>query len=128
VTRARARRLLVVEDDPEIRYLLSVVLGGEQQEVVTASSREEALRVLGAEEVALVVLDLILSDIDGRSLLSRIREDPKTAATPVVVLTGRVGPDTRQDVKMPWSARRRRKTWGKMPRRGFTTADRGAVT
>ena len=97
MTGARARRLLVVEDDPEIAYLLSVVLAGEDREVVIAGSGEEALRVLAAGDVALVVLDLILPDIDGRSLLAQVREDQKTASTPVVVLTARAGPDTRQD-------------------------------
>ena len=97
MTASRARRLLVVEDDPEIAYLLSVMLAAEDREVVTAGSGEEAMRVLGAGEVALVVLDLILPDIDGRSLLSQIREHPERAHLPVVVLTARAGPDTRQD-------------------------------
>ena len=97
MTDARARRVLVVEDDPEISYLLSVVLAGDDREVVVAANGEEALRVLRGGEVALVVLDLILPDVDGRSLLSQVREQPETASLPVVVLTARAGPDTRQD-------------------------------
>lgn len=91
------QRVLVVEDDPEIAYLLSVVLAAENREVVVAPSGEEARRALEAGAVDLVILDLILPDVDGRSLLQELRDHASTAAVPVVVLTARVGPDTRQD-------------------------------
>ena len=97
MTPSVTHRLLVVEDDPEIAYLLSVVLAGEDREVVLAATGEEARRVLEAGNVDLVILDLILPDVDGRSLLSQVRDDQQTAAVPVVVLTARAGPDTRQD-------------------------------
>ena len=97
MTAAGAQRLLVVEDDPEIAYLLSVVLGVDGREVVLAPSGEEAMRELQRGRVDLMILDLILPDVDGRSLLSQVRDDPATASLPVVVLTARVGPDSRQD-------------------------------
>lgn len=97
MTVAGIQRVLVVEDDPEIAYLLSVVLAAEGREVVVTHSGEEARRPLEAGGVDLVVLDLILPDIDGRSLLSQIRDHSQTASVPVVVLTARVGPDTRHD-------------------------------
>ncbi len=91
------QRILVVEDDPEIAYLLHVVLSEEGREVILASSGEEAGSRLAEGRVDLVILDLILPDADGRSLLSGLRDSPETAAVPVIVLTARVGPDTRQD-------------------------------
>lgn len=97
MTASRAHRLLVVEDDPEIAYLLRAVLAGEGREVVVARTGQQARSVLEAGDVDLVVLDLILPDVDGRSLLTQVREHPRTAAVPVVVLTARSGPDTRQD-------------------------------
>ena len=97
MTPSVAHRLLVVEDDPEIAYLLSVVLAGEDREVILAATGEEARRTLEAGQVDLVILDLILPDVDGRSLLTQVRDDQQTAAVPVLVLTARAGPDTRQD-------------------------------
>jgi two-component system, cell cycle response regulator len=97
VTDAGVQRVLVVEDDPEIAYLLSVVLAAEDREVLLARSGEEARGSLEGGAVDLVILDLILPDVDGRSLLQRIRDHEATAAVPVVVLTARVGPGTRQD-------------------------------
>ena len=97
MTLPRDHRLLVVEDDPEIAYLLSVVLGGRDRQVVVAHTGEQARSALESDDIDLVVLDLILPDVDGRSLLTEVREHPRTAAVPVVVLTARARPDTRQD-------------------------------
>jgi diguanylate cyclase (GGDEF)-like protein len=91
------QRLLVVEDDPEVRYLLTAILSGEGREVLAASNGEEARGCLEGAGVDLVVLDLILPDMDGRSLLSEMRSRAETAAVQVIVVTARGGPESRQD-------------------------------
>src|SRR5688500_788627 len=48
-------------------------------------------------DLDLVVLDLILPDVDGRSLLTDMRGRPETAAVQVIVVTARGGPEARQD-------------------------------
>jgi len=53
--------------------------------------------VLEDEAIDLIVLDLILPDMDGRSLLTAIRERPETASVPVVVVSARGGAEIRQD-------------------------------
>jgi DNA-binding response OmpR family regulator len=92
-----ARRVLIVEDDPEILYLLSVILDEPDREVLTASTGAEAEAVLGSTPVDLVVLDLILPDADGRALLTELRARPETATVPVVVSTARSGAQIRQE-------------------------------
>jgi len=91
------QRILVVEDDPEIAYLLDTVLVADDREVILAQSGVEARHVLGHGGADLVILDLILPDVDGRSLLTEMREHPETAAVPIVVVTARVGAESRQD-------------------------------
>lgn len=91
------QRLLIIEDDPEIQHILSVVLAAEDREIVPVETAAEAKSVLESQDVDLVVLDLILPDADGRSLLSELRAGRSTAAIPVVVTTARAGPDVRQD-------------------------------
>lgn len=91
------QRLLVVENDPEIRYLLTAVLAGTDREVLTAASGVEASRHLDGGGIDLVILDLILPDVDGRSLLAQMRDRPETAPIQVVVVTARGGPEARQD-------------------------------
>jgi diguanylate cyclase (GGDEF)-like protein len=91
------QRLLVVEDDPEIRYLLTTVLAGDGREILAAESGREARLHLEKGDLDLVVLDLILPDVDGRSLLTEMRGRPQTAAVQVMVVTARGGPEARQD-------------------------------
>lgn len=91
------RRVLIVEDDPEIQYLLTVILEDEDRELVSAGTGAEAWLVLQEQQVDLVVLDLILPDMDGRTLLTQLRERPETATTPVVVISARSGPEIRQE-------------------------------
>jgi CheY-like chemotaxis protein len=87
------QRLLVVEDDPEIRYLLTTVLAGDGREILAAESGREARLHLEKGDLDLVVLDLILPDVDGRSLLTEMRGRPQTAAVQVMVVTARGGPE-----------------------------------
>lgn len=83
----RSRHLvLVVDDDAELTHLLRATLSATGR-VVVADSRAAAERFLVAETPSLILLDLVLPDGDGRSLLMRLRERPATAAVPIVVLT-----------------------------------------
>ncbi len=91
------QRLLVVEDDPEIRYLLTAILAGEGREIAAAATGKEARLHLDSGTLDLVVLDLILPDVDGRSLLSAMRDRPETASVQVVVVTARGGTESRED-------------------------------
>lgn len=97
MTPDNVRRILIVEDDPEIQYLLSVVLEDDGREIFTAGGGAEAQAILDQESIDLVILDLILPDIDGRTLLAGLRERPETATIPVVVMSARGGAEVRQD-------------------------------
>jgi len=78
--------VLVIEEDPEIRHLLSVVLAREGREVVSVGDASSLSAFLDSHVVHLVVLDLLLSDTDGRDLLRDMRESPSTTHAPVIVL------------------------------------------
>lgn len=78
-------RVLVVDDDQDIRTLLADVLARADLEVSTAASGREALRQTFAHRPDLVVLDLGLPDIDGLEVL----DEASTLRVPVLVLTAR---------------------------------------
>ncbi len=99
-----AAQILVVEDDAAIRENLVEVLSDEGHVVTEAVNLSDALRlVFGGDTKP----DLIISDIamqgqdDGLVLLQRVRRDPNTAATPVILLTARIArEDTRQGMNL----------------------------
>jgi len=80
-------KILVVEDDKFLRELISRKLSGEGFEVSEAIDGEEGIKKIKEEKPALVLLDLILPGVDGFEVLSKIREDPNMAQTPVIVLS-----------------------------------------
>ena len=86
--------VLVVEDDRELRELVRRYLERAGHAVHTTGSGAEALGLLAAGGVDLVVLDLGLPDVDGLEVLAAARE---RRDIPVVVLTARTGVDDRID-------------------------------
>jgi DNA-binding response OmpR family regulator len=89
--------ILIVEDDPEIHYLLCAILEGPHRRIIGVRSGAEAEAILDSETLDVVVLDLLLPDVDGRILLRQIRERPNTAAVPVVVISARGGREIREE-------------------------------
>jgi two-component system OmpR family response regulator/two-component system alkaline phosphatase synthesis response regulator PhoP len=82
-------RVLVVEDDPAIRELISLHLKLEGYGVVPSADGAEALRLARAERFDLIVLDILLPGLDGISVLGAIRRESANEATPILMLTAR---------------------------------------
>ena len=82
-------RVLVVEDEPDIRDLLTFHLEREGYQVVTCRSGLDALRQATAGAPDLVLLDLMLPEMDGLEVCRRLRQEPRTAALPLVILTAK---------------------------------------
>ncbi len=79
-------RILVVDDEPQIRRFLRISLEAEDYSVVEAQSGKEAVIKAATEKPELVVLDLGLPDLDGLEVLKQIRE---WSEVPVLVLSVR---------------------------------------
>jgi len=82
-------RVLIVEDEPDIRELVVHHLKREGYLVSAASSGEEALRQVQAAPPDLVLLDLMLPAMDGLEVCRRLRQDPATVSLPIVMLTAK---------------------------------------
>ena len=83
----RGRRILVVDDDPDIRALAKLALSQDGNTVIEASSGQEALASIAAQAPDLLVLDLLMPEQGGLEVLKILRSRPATAGLPVVVLT-----------------------------------------
>lgn len=81
-------RVLIVDDDPPIRRLFRAKLAQDAHEILVASTAEEALEIIAACEIDVVVLDLILPGMDGFEFCRRVRLDYPEAVIPVIVVTG----------------------------------------
>lgn len=82
-------KILVVEDEKDIRELLKTYLAMQGFEVLLAADGEEALQVAQHELPHLVLLDLMLPGIDGYEVCRRLRRSIKTANIPIIMLTAR---------------------------------------
>ena len=81
--------MLVVEDEPAIRELVSLHLKLEGYGVVPSADGSEALRLARAERFDLIVLDIMLPGLDGVSVLGAIRRESANQDTPILMLTAR---------------------------------------
>jgi DNA-binding response OmpR family regulator len=82
-------RVLVVEDEPDISGLLAFHLEREGYQVVRSRNGADALQLVRVRRPDLVLLDLMLPGIDGLEVCRRLRQDPATAALPIVMLTAK---------------------------------------
>ena len=80
-------QLLVVDDDPANRELLSRRLRRSGYEVLTVESGREALDLLPSHDIDLVLLDLMMPEMDGLETLNRIKHDAAYKALPVIMLS-----------------------------------------
>jgi two-component system OmpR family response regulator/two-component system alkaline phosphatase synthesis response regulator PhoP len=83
------RRVLVAEDEANIRELVRLHLGLEGWDVLESATGQDALDRLRAEPVDLVVLDIMLPRLDGITVLRAMRRGGPNASTPVLLLTAR---------------------------------------
>jgi two-component system, NtrC family, response regulator HydG len=82
------QRVLVVDDEPALRYTLSEILGDEGLEVTTAKDGAEALAALDAQPIDLVVSDLVMPNVDGLELLATLAQRPDAPGVVLVTAHG----------------------------------------
>ena len=81
------RKVLVVDDESNMRFLLRMVFESEGFEVVEAHHGAAALERVKEEQPDLVVTDLMMPVMNGRELVERLRGDAETAEIPILVVS-----------------------------------------
>jgi two-component system, OmpR family, alkaline phosphatase synthesis response regulator PhoP len=81
--------ILVVEDEEDIRELVSYNLLKEGYQVAGVASGEDALKAVEAKTPDLVLLDIMLPGLDGLKVCRKLKDDPKFASIPVIMLTAK---------------------------------------
>jgi DNA-binding response OmpR family regulator len=86
---ATTKKILIVEDEQDILNLVKLYLEREGFRTSTAATGLEGLKQAKSEHPDLVVLDLMLAEMDGLEVCKKIRADPQTAMTPIIMLTAK---------------------------------------
>ena len=81
-------RILVVDDEPDLRFILRRIFEKAGHEVTDAGHGAQALERVRGSLPELVVTDMMMPVMDGRELIRRLRADPATAQIPILAVTG----------------------------------------
>jgi len=88
--KSTALTVMVIEDHPDQRDLLAIVLQREGYKVITAANGIEALEKLSAEKVQIALSDIMMPKMDGFELIKRIRGNPALKSIYLILITARI--------------------------------------
>lgn len=84
-------KILIIDDDPDIRTVMTILLKKHGHEIETASKHEEVFVKLDEFTPDVILLDVLLSGADGRQICKRIKEKGNTKNTPVIMFSAHPG-------------------------------------
>lgn len=91
-------KILLIDDDPDVRTVMSTMLEKQGYDVETASRREEALQKLETRIPSIILMDVLLSGYDGRELCREIKANQKTKDIPIIMFSGHPSAATQFEV------------------------------
>lgn len=87
-------KILIIEDELPLQYILEHLLEKENYKVDVASDGKGALNMLVRFKYSLILMDLMLPFVSGFELIGKIRSDKRNAETPIIVLSASSSEDT----------------------------------
>ncbi|GMR04255.1 MAG: response regulator transcription factor [Thermodesulfobacteriota bacterium] len=89
MSREKSKKILIVDDEADIRNLLEYNLAKAGFAVISAKDGPEAIDMAGKQGPGLILLDIMLPDMDGTEVLKRLKADERTSNIPVIMLTAK---------------------------------------
>ena len=83
------QRIMIIEDDPDMIELLSLILKRGGYEPIPALGGKEGLRLLPETDADLILLDLMMEDMSGWAVLETIKKDENLRDVPVIIVSAR---------------------------------------
>jgi hypothetical protein len=83
------KRLLLIDDDPNLILLVKDYLEFQGYEVITAENGREALAILAQDIPDMIICDVMMPELDGYGLVEQVRQDPRTNWIPVMFLSAK---------------------------------------
>jgi CheY-like chemotaxis protein len=84
------KTIMVVDDNPDIITIVRTILEGKGYSVLSATSGPELLNLLKTDKPDLIILDIMMPEMDGLEVLTRLKGLTETATIPVILLTAKV--------------------------------------
>lgn len=84
-----AKKVLIVEDSPEVSELIKAILSEKGYSTQTAANGADALQKIKKSMPSLIIADVIMPEMDGYVLLKTLQDDPQFSHIPVIILTAR---------------------------------------
>ncbi len=84
------KTVMVVDDNPDIVTIVKTILEGKGYGVQSAYSGQEVFNLLKEQKPDLIVLDIMMPQMDGLEVLTRLKGEPSTSTIPVILLTAKV--------------------------------------
>ena len=84
------KTIMVVDDNPDIITIVKTILEGRGFTVFSASSGPELLNLLPTQRADLIILDIMMPEMDGLEVLTRLKGKTETSTIPVILLTAKV--------------------------------------
>src|SRR5574341_351543 len=83
------KKILIIEDEPEMRRNLAMILKLEKFQVLTAENGRRGVEMALAEKPDLIICDVMMPELDGYGVLHQLRQERATAGTPFMFLTAK---------------------------------------
>jgi two-component system alkaline phosphatase synthesis response regulator PhoP len=84
------KTIMVVDDNPDIITIVKTILEGKGYGVLSASSGPELLNMLKTQKPDLIILDIMMPEMDGLEVLTRLKGMSDTTSIPIILLTAKV--------------------------------------
>ena len=81
------QKILVIDDDPDIGVMLKMMLEFKGYKAVVTERADEAMEAIGANHIDLVIMDMLLSGVNGVDICAELKKDPKTKDMPIVMIS-----------------------------------------
>jgi two-component system, OmpR family, alkaline phosphatase synthesis response regulator PhoP len=94
-----APKILIVDDEPHMLRVTEFSLRRGGYQLIIGRNGREAIELADLEQPALIVMDVLMPELDGLGALRLLKQSPKTANIPVIMLTARGHVMTRQDAE-----------------------------
>jgi CheY-like chemotaxis protein len=82
------QKILLVDDNKDLLQIIQIILKGQGYETVMACCTEEAMQKIKIHKPALILMDIFISDQDGREFCNQLKQNPETSHIRVIMMSG----------------------------------------